>query len=266
LGHVLNAIYVWGFTRSRGGRVLLRIEDHDRSRSRPHFETAILRDLDWLGFAPDEPPVRQSDRYAIYERALDRLRAEGRVYACACSRTDIAGSNPGPTEQRYPGTCSTRALPETPGRGIRIRLEPSIERFVDLRHGVEEQRPSAQCGDLLARDRDGHWTYQFAVTVDDDAQGVTVVIRGDDLLASAGRQMQLARLLGRVTPPLFLHHPLIMKTHEQKISKSDGDSGVPGLREQGWSAAEIIGRAAYVGGLTDKRGALGAADVPSLFG
>src|SRR4051812_22548132 len=104
LGHVLNAIYVWGFTRSRGGRVLLRIEDHDRSRSRPHFETAILRDLDWLGFVPDEPPVRQSDRHALYESALDRLRADGRVYACACSRAEIAGSNPALTEQRYPGT------------------------------------------------------------------------------------------------------------------------------------------------------------------
>ena len=98
------------------------------------------------------------------------------------------------------------------------------ERFVDLRHGPQEQRPSEQCGDLLVRDREGNWTYQFAATVDDLVQGVTLVIRGDDLLASTGRQIQLARLLGRGEPPEFLHHPLIMKSPDQKLSKSDGDT------------------------------------------
>ena len=93
-----------------------------------------------------------------------------------------------------------------------MRLEPSVERFVDLRLGPQEQRPSEQCGDLLVRDRDGNWTYQFAATVDDYVQGVTLVIRGVDLLASTGRQIQLARLLGRAEPPAFLHHPLIMKS------------------------------------------------------
>ena len=93
-----------------------------------------------------------------------------------------------------------------------MRLEPSVERFVDLRLGPQEQRPSEQCGDLLVRDRDGNWTYQFAATVDDYVQGVTLVIRGVDLLASTGRQIQLARLLGRDEPPAFLHHPLIMKS------------------------------------------------------
>ena len=88
----------------------------------------------------------------------------------------------------------------------------SVERFVDLRHGPQEQQPSEQCGDLLVRDREGNWTYQFAATVDDYVQGVTQVIRGDDLLESTGRQLQLARLLGRREPPQFFHHPLIMKS------------------------------------------------------
>src|SRR5262245_60545819 len=203
LGHVVNAIYVWGVTQSRGGRVLLRIEDHDRQRSRPEFERAILDDLDWLGFVPDDYETdafrgracqgRQSDRSAVYEEALQKLRALGLVYACECSRGDIVAASLSHDELRYPGTCASKAVREGPGLGLRVRLAPSIERFVDLRHGPLEQRPSEQCGDLLARDREGNWTYQFAVTVDDLEQGVTHVIRGDDLLASTGRQIQLDR-------------------------------------------------------------------------
>jgi glutamyl/glutaminyl-tRNA synthetase len=296
LGHVVNAVSVWRETRARGGRVLLRIEDHDRQRSHPRFEAAILEDLDWLGFKADEALVRQSERGAIYEEALDRLRRQGLVYACACSRADISratmaalkgcasddggADRDGPAaltggatndrvadpeprlarpfraaslevappfraasldvEPRYPGTCADRGLAETPGLGLRVRLAPTVERFVDLRHGVQEQRPSGQCGDLLVRDRDGNWTYQFAATVDDVVQGVTLVVRGDDLLSSTGRQIQLARLLGRDEPPQFLHHPLIMKSPDQKLSKSDGDTGVRELRARGWTAEHVI--------------------------
>ena len=155
-------------------------------------------------------------------------------------------------ELRYPGTCRDRGLAEGPGVGLRVRLEPSVERFVDLRLGPQEQRPSEQCGDLLVRDRDGNWTYQFAATVDDYVQGVTLVIRGVDLLASTGRQIQLARLLGRAEPPAFLHHPLIMKSAasaggfggpRQKLSKSDGDTGIRELRARGWTPAQVIEQA-----------------------
>ena len=127
--------------------------------------------------------------------------------------------------------------------GLRVRLEPSVEQFVDLRLGAQEQRPFEQCGDLLIRDRDGNWTYQFAATVDDFVQRVTLVIRGVDLLASTGRQIQLARLLGRAEPPQFLHHPLIMKTADQKLSKSDGDTGIRELRAAGWTREDVIARA-----------------------
>jgi glutamyl-tRNA synthetase/glutamyl-Q tRNA(Asp) synthetase len=245
LGHIVNAAYVWGETRARHGSVLLRLEDHDRQRSQPRFEAAILDDLAWLGFAADAPPVRQSDRGAIYEAALSGLRRRGLVYACNCSRAAIAAQAVGPADAdlRYPGTCADRGLAEGPGLGLRVRLEPAVERFIDLRHGVQEQRPWEQCGDLLVRDRDGQWTYQFAATVDDLVQGVTLVIRGDDLLASTGRQLQLARLLGRVEPPEFLHHPLIMKSSSQKLSKADGDTGIRELRAQGWTPAQVIERA-----------------------
>ena len=270
LGHVVNAIYVWGITRARGGRVLLRIEDHDRQRSRRAFETAILEDLDWLGFASYESPVRQSDRGGIYMAALERLRASGLVYACECSRAGIScvarRLQPSVDELRYPGTCADKHLADASGRGLRVRLEPTVEHFADLRHGPQAQRPSEQCGDLVVRDRDGNWTYQFAAAVDDHVQGVTHVIRGDDLLASTGRQILLARLLGRREPPQFLHHALIMKTPEQKLSKSDGDTGVRGLRASGWTAPDVIGRAAFLAGLVPEPCPIAADDVSSIVG
>ena len=242
LGHVLNALYVWETARASGAdaRVLLRIEDHDRSRSRPEFEAALIDDLAWLGFVADGEATRQSDRGALYERALDSLRARGLTYACECSRMEIGSG-------RYPGTCRDRDLRETPGRGIRVRLDAAVERFDDLRLGPQEQRPFEQCGDLLVRDRHGNWTYQFAVVVDDWLQDVNLVIRGEDLLDSTGRQIQLARLIGRSHPPKFLHHELLMKTPSQKLSKSDGDSGVRDLRAAGWSAEAVIDRARRAG-------------------
>jgi glutamyl-tRNA synthetase/glutamyl-Q tRNA(Asp) synthetase len=265
LGHVVNAIYVWGIARGAGGRVVLRIEDHDRKRSRPEYEQAILEDLDWLGFVADEGPVRQRDRGALYESALERLRAQGLVYACDCSRSEIAAvSQPG-LELRYPGTCRDKHLVERPGLGVRVRLAPSVERFDDLRHGPQAHRPFEESGDLLARDRDGNWTYQFAVTVDDQAQNVTLVIRGDDLLLSTGRQIQLARLLGRATPPRFLHHPLLMKSATQKLSKADLDTSVRDLRSAGWTADRIVGRAAASVALLDSERALRADEVAGLF-
>ena len=235
LGHVLNAIWVWETARESGpdARVLLRIEDHDRQRSRREYEAAILEDLEWLGFVADGPLVRQSERHAIYEAALDSLRSRGLVYACSCSRADIAG-------QRYPGTCAHQNLPESPGLGVRVRLDEAVERFDDMRLGPQEQQPSTQCGDLLAKDREGNWTYQFAAAVDDWQQDVNLVVRGEDLLDSTGRQIQLARLLGRREPPAFLHHPLVMKSSAQKLSKSDSDTGIHELRAKGWSVEQVF--------------------------
>ena len=240
LGHVVSALYVWGTARREGGRVLLRIEDHDGQRSRPEYEVSILEDLAWLGFVPDAPLVRQSDRSGIYERALVRLREQDLVYACSCSRREIARAA-GPTpELRYQGTCASKKLPEAPGRAVRLRLERSEERFEDMLQGPQVQVPSEQCGDLLVRDRHGYWTYQFAATVDDFEQGVNVVVRGVDLLESTGRQIQLARLLGRSVPPRFMHHPLVMKSGTQKLSKADQDVGIRDLRAAGMTPGDVL--------------------------
>jgi len=277
LGHVVSAIHVWGIARALGASVVLRVEDHDRGRCRPGYEAALREDLAWLGFVPDlgvpleGPPApsafRQGDCSPRYEAALAWLRARGLVYACRCSRRDIARQGPDVAneESRYAGTCRDLGLPEAPGLGLRVRMAPGEERFDDARLGPQVQEPSAQCGDLLVRDRLGQWTYQFAVAVDDLAHGIDLVIRGEDLLASTGRQLRLARLLGRTVPPVFLHHPLVRHPGGAKLSKANRDTGVRELRAAGMLAVEVIGEAAYRAGLQPDPRPLAADDLPDLF-
>lgn len=277
LGHVVNAIYVWGVARANDGRVALRIEDHDRSRCRVEYERALLDDLDWLGFVPDEGTTaefragttkfRQSDNEWRYAAAITALELRGLVYVCRCSRADIAWLVPDrPNEEmRYPGTCRDAALPPDASLQRRLKLGGARERFFDLLLGPQEQQPRTQCGDLLLRDRLGQWTYQFAVTVDDLEQDIDVVIRGEDLLPSTGRQRALARLLGRRRSPHFLHHPLVLKPNGEKLSKSAGDSGVRELRDAGRTPAEVLGEAAHLVGLIDRSRPLDQAEIPELF-
>jgi len=277
LGHVANAIYVWGLARALDGRVLLRMEDHDRGRSRPEYEAATLEDLEWLGLAPDlgrpaelrlgASAYRQSDCDRAYAAALGELARTARVYGCDCTRRDIAAEAGDPLNQetRYPGRCRERGLPLTDGTGIRAVMEPGAETFADALLDLVTQVPSEQCGDLLLRDRTGNWTYQFTVVVDDDRQGVDLVIRGEDLLPSTGRQIRLSRMLGRDRPPVFLHHPLIRKEDGTKLSKSSGDTGVRELRRAGMSPERVLGRAAWLTGLLDRPRDVGVGEVASLF-
>ena len=241
LGHVVNALHVWGAAQAAGGRVILRIEDHDRQRSRPEYEAALLEDLAWLGFEADGPLVRQSERDPVYRAALKSLIDEGLVYGCSCTRAQLV-------DGRYPNTCRDRGIPLTDEVGWRVAMPPGVETFTDRWLGPQQQDPAGQCGDLLIRDRHGNWTYQFAATVDDYVQGITDVIRGRDLLDSTGRQIRLARLLGRTEPPRFAHHELVMKNATEKLSKSDGDTGVRDLRAAGWTASRALDRARQLGG------------------
>jgi len=253
LGHVVNALYVWGAAGAVGGKVLLRIEDHDRQRSRLEFERSIIEDLDWLGFRSETPTVRQSERTDLYQQQLERLRASRLAYVCSCSRKEMALAAPDipGQEMRYPGTCRHRNLDWRKGLSWRVQLESESVKFTDARLGVQVQVPAEQCGDLQLMDRLGNWTYQFAVTVDDYLQGINLVIRGEDLLPSTGRQIMLARLLGRLDTPVFLHHSLILKPDGKKLSKAQRDTGIRELREQGESAQLVLGRAALAGGLID---------------
>ncbi len=269
LGHVANALHVWGEARTRRGRVLLRVEDHDRDRCRPEYEAALLDDLDWLGFVPDLYPTsafragpcasRQSDRHEIYAAMAARLREQGLLYACRCSRTQVSGSrsplvqeSPEQEPHRYPGTCRDLGLSfDAADVGWRVRMPGGTVSFDDRWCGPQVQTPADQCGDMLIRDRRRNWTYQFVVTVDDHLQGVTDVIRGIDLLASTGRQMLLGHLIGRPAPAAFAHHALIMKSPTQKLSKSDGDTGVRDLRAAGWTRARVIDACRMIGPTTE---------------
>jgi glutamyl-tRNA synthetase/glutamyl-Q tRNA(Asp) synthetase len=278
LGHVANAVWVWGLAGALGGRVLFRLEDHDAGRCRPAYESALLDDLDWLGLTPDvgathefrtgPSSLRQSDAAGDYQAALEALRAQGRVYRCGCSRKDVArtAGDVFNQETRYDGRCRTLGLEPGTGRGLRVRLDPGIERFEDPRLGVQAQDPSAQCGDLLVRDRLGRWTYQLAVVVDDLRQGIDLVIRGEDLIQSTGRQVLLRRLLGGPTAPVFLHHPLIRKPDGEKLSKSSGDTGIRELRAAGVTPAAVLGSAAHLTGLQVEPRPLGSRDLANLFG
>jgi glutamyl-Q tRNA(Asp) synthetase len=267
LGHVVNALFVWGIARARNGTVLLRIEDHDRQRSRPVFEAAILEDLAWLGLGWDGPAVRQSERGALYQAQVDRLGARHQVYACSCSRRELALTTPElpGQEMRYPGLCREKGLAWQSGYGLRVALAPGPVDFEDLLLGTQQQDPSRQSGDLQLKDRLGNWTYQFAVTVDDMLQGISLVIRGEDLLPSTGRQILLGEMLGRPRPARFLHHPLILKPGGKKLSKAERDSGIRDLRAQGESPSLVLGRAAHFSGLVERVREISPAEVSDLF-
>ena len=201
--------------------------------------------------APGRAPVVRAIVKRCTLKAVDALARQGLVYGCACSRRSLEQAADGAAERRYSGYCRSRNLPLGPGIGWRLRLDPGSETFSDARLGTQHQDPASQCGDLLLRDKSGNWTYQFAAAVDDYDQGVDLVVRGIDLLASTGRQLRVARRLGRTTPAVYLHHPLIMKSSDQKLSKSDGDSGVRDLRARGWTPDQV--RAAAIAAVTGTR-------------
>ena len=282
LGHLANAIHVWGLARRFGGRVLLRIEDHDRVRCRPEYETALLDDLDRLGIAADEPSTRelragpskyrQSDRGPAYETAV-RSRLGHAVYACDCSRSTFASwreghgapwSGPG-----CPGGCRGRSLEDRPEIGLRVALGDGDEGWLDLLAGPRTG-PVAPRGDVLVRDRDGNWTYGLCVVVDDLDHGVDLVVRGEDLLESTPAQIRLGRLIGRETPPAFAHHPLVLRADGSKLSKADGATAIGELLDSGRTPDELVGEAARAVGLSETAAPLNfeaasnlAAQVPS---
>jgi glutamyl-tRNA synthetase len=224
LGGARTALVAWLSARSKRGNFLVRMEDLDRPRVIPGAEQRILDDLRWLGLDWDGPVVRQSERIDLYERALSQLD----TFACWCSRADLAASAPhGDEGPRYPGTCRGRAPAAKPA-SRRVRVEPGAIDWIDLVHGPRRDHPSQQVGDFVVRRADGVFTYQLAVIVDDAAQGVTEVVRGDDLLSSTARQIHLYRALGLAVPK-FAHVPLLLGPDGQRLSKRHGSIAVRAL-------------------------------------
>ncbi|HYV49400.1 MAG TPA: tRNA glutamyl-Q(34) synthetase GluQRS [Myxococcaceae bacterium] len=275
LGNARSALLGWLQARSQGGEFLLRVEDLDRARCRPEHEANLLSDLEYLGLTWDGPLVRQSERGGAYEEALERLDRQGRLYPCFCSRAEIAraataphgASDDGP---RYPGTCA-RLTPEeraekarTRRPALRFRPEPStVTRFDDLLCGPQAQDVDAVVGDFVVRRNDGVASYQLAVVVDDASAGVTDVLRGDDLLASTPRQLQLIDAL-ELPRPRHAHVPLLLGEDGKRLAKREGALAVTDLRSMGVPAEKVIGLLASWSGLGDGE-PVAAADLVARF-
>ena len=228
-GSLVAALASWLDARAHErGRWLLRIEDVDTPRCVPGADEFIQQQLATLGLLPDEPPVWQSHRGGLYAAALARLQAAGRAYPCACSRRDIdaALAAAGVRHERhgervYPGTCR-QGLAGRPARAWRA-LTAGAGRidWVDRRLGLQSQDLEAEVGDFVLKRADGLWAYQLAVVVDDADQGITDIVRGEDLADNTPRQIWLQRLLGLPTPR-YLHTPLVLAADGQKLSKQNG--------------------------------------------
>ena len=251
MGHIGSAVLTHTIIKSLGGKILLRLEDHDKSRCRETYCDAIREDLDWLGLE-FFTIYRQTNQEERYQWAQTKLKQKGLLYNCSCTRREIRSlTKQVGDELYYPGTCRQKKLPQM-GNTVRMKLARDSIAFEDIRHGHLTQTPESQCGDLLIKDRQNQWTYQFAVCVDDLADGVNLVIRGDDLLRSTGRQIMLGKLLGNTNHTRFLHHPLIKDPEGKKLSKRFKSTGVKQLREQGVTPEEVIGKALFMMDLLPK--------------
>ena len=227
-GSLVAALASYCDARAAGGEWLVRIEDVDEPRSRPDAERAILAALTRYGLSWDGDIVRQSERTPHYEDALARLRAAGLVYACACTRKEMELAPVNAIGERvYPGTCRKGIDGSREGHyAQRVRVGDAIVSFVDVLQGPQRQELGREVGDFIVRRADGLFAYQLAVTVDDELQGVTSIVRGADLLASTPRQIYLQGCLDIATPE-YLHVPVAINDAGEKLSKQTGAAALP---------------------------------------
>ena len=265
LGHAFSALTA--FEAARGGRFLLRIEDIDRTRCRPSFETALLDDLRWLGLTWEMPVLRQSTRLAVYRQALDGLESRGLLYACTCTRRDLALSAPqegttGPDGPIYPGTCRGQSIAAAQANGRPFALRLDMGRAIDALGGpaavaaltVEEvgaspdgqtgplpldpQRLRDGTGDVALGRKDIGTSYHLAVVMDDACQAITCVTRGEDLFAATPLHRLLQALLG-LPAPRWRHHRLIRDATGRRLAKRDDARSLASLRAAGATPADI---------------------------
>lgn len=263
LGHAYSALLAHDMAQAAGGTFLLRIEDIDQSRARPEWEAQIYDDLRWLGLSWPEPVMRQSNRMAAYEDALDQLWERGYLYPCTCTRRDIqnAMSAPqegvpthGPDGLIYPGTCRPMAPPvgDRPNTALRLNMQIVMQNidFVafqetgsgpDGAHGqIRTQRDQmiSQIGDIVLARRDMGTSYHLSVVLDDAAQGITHVIRGQDLFEATRIHVLLQRLLNLPTPT-YHHHRLIRDESGKRLAKRDDARAIAKYRADGATPADI---------------------------
>ena len=254
LGNARSALLGWLWARHDGGRFLVRIEDLDPDRSKEELIDAALDDLAWLGLDWDGELMRQSRRGEAYRAALEKLKKDWLAYPCTCSRAEVARAASAPHAGEdgpiYPGTCTRGGLKAGKPAAWRFRVAPGVTRFADAVHGDVSQDVAAQVGDFVIQRADGVASYQLAVVVDDAAQGVTHVLRADDLLASTPRQLLLQRALALPTPQ-YAHVPLMLGPDGQRLAKREGKWTLKGLRAAGATPEAVVGFLAKSCGLSD---------------
>jgi glutamyl-Q tRNA(Asp) synthetase len=265
-GSLVAALASWLDARAHGGRWLVRIEDVDTPRCVPGTDQIILAQLTALGLVPDAPPDWQSTRGPHYQAGLDRLVAAGMAYPCSCSRKDIAQALDAAGQGRerhgeliYPGTCRS-GLRTKAARAWRFRVpDASGVQWADRRLGPQRQDVAREVGDFVLHRADGLWAYQLAVVVDDAAQGITHVVRGEDLADNTARQILLQRALGLPTPA-YLHTPLVLGADGAKLSKQNGAVALDTRDPIGClrAAGRVLGLPAAIGSATDTN-----ADIPA---
>jgi len=244
-GSLVAAVGSYLDARTQGGEWLLRMEDVDTTRNVPGAADSILATLEAFGFAWDGPVLWQSTRLEAYAAALEQLKTAGLAYPCACSRKEIADSATRPAADGgmvYPGTCRAGLAPGRAARAWRLRVENAAISFVDRVQGRQEQQLARDVGDFVLRRADGLFAYQLAVTVDDDFQGISDIVRGADLLASTPRQIWLQRCLGFATPA-YAHLPVASNAAGEKLSKQ---TLAPAL-EQAAAAASLCAALRFLG-------------------
>jgi len=261
IGHARSFLLAWMNSRAQGGRVLLRLEDLDFTRARSEFVDSCIEDLRWLGLDWDEEPLLQSTRQAELMGVATRLVAEGRAYPCICTRKEVRQALSAPhlrdQPQRYPGTCRGRfsTVEEAQleaGRPPSIRYEcPSaVVEVEDLFLGSESFSPAEEFGDFPIASPDGQVSYHLAVVLDDAHQGVSEVLRGDDLFSSCGPQAALQDALG-LPRPNWIHVPLVLDEHGERLAKRSDSLSIASLRGEGVRADQLVGWLLRQSGLGD---------------
>ena len=267
LGNVFAALMAWCSVRSRDGEMVLRMEDLDTQRTSAEFAQTLREDLAWLGLDYDRETPPQSRRSDVYDRYFDRLREQGLLYPCYCTRSQLHGVNAPHLSDGtyvYPGTCRDRTdVPAGRLPSWRVRVPDRVWQLEDLVQGHYQLNLATECGDMVMRRADGVYVYQLAVTVDDGEAGVTEVVRGMDLLSSAPRQMYLQELFG-FAHPVYAHVPMLLAPDGRRLSKRDRDLDLGQLRLH-ISPEQLIGTLAFSCGLTDRKEPLSARELASVF-
>ncbi|HLO68431.1 MAG TPA: tRNA glutamyl-Q(34) synthetase GluQRS [Holophaga sp.] len=244
LGNLRTALASWLSARAQGGRWIIRMEDVDTARCRPALGEDQLRDLAALGLESDAPVLWQSRRGGAYRGALEALHGEGRLYPCVCTRKDLATLASAPHGEdglrAYPGTCRHRPLPFLRPDALRFRLPEGPVAWDDLLLGPQADDPHLLTGDPLLHRRDGCYAYHLAVVVDDGAQGVTEVVRGQDLRSVTATHARLQEALG-LPRPAYAHLGLVTAPDGSRLGKRDGALGLARLQHRGIGPEALVG-------------------------